>query len=189
MDISKEISSLYDEYKQRALDIPFETDVLTGCLQREMLFKAIDAQEFDSVPIGLIYFEAIGMGHVTDMHGPLVGDELLCRMTSNIHDVLRDSMRIYRIHYNGFLIVFPRCTDFELAQFIDDWLSLQVKRNKEQDKFICVSAVGSAWSSGNTDFFELFNAAHAVFGEDKRRKDMIYSPAAVLKADERAKGL
>src|SRR5262249_13393629 len=120
-------------------------DELTGLLNRQAfdghLQRALEEARTYSNTHALCYIDLDQFKIVNDTCGHLAGDELLCRVTTVLHDSMRDSDLVARLGGDEFGILLPRCTLEEAERLVRSFhRALQKFRFQWRDKTFAIGA-------------------------------------------------
>ncbi len=112
---------------QKALELALmqqaSHDSLTGLRNRSEGEKALATQvatcQRQRVPLGLCFFDLDHFKQVNDLHGHLVGDQVLVRVAEHLSGCLRASDALFRWGGEEFLVLLPGVQHHDMAPLVE----------------------------------------------------------------------
>lgn len=170
---ARNISSQHElEIKLQRLS---ETDPLTGIFNRRKFLEQLDRcfRKFKRYnrPTALIIFDIDHFKQINDSFGHSTGDKVLCRLTKDCAQQLRQVDCLYRIGGEEFAVLLPEtnaenaCQQAERLRQVSEQLRVEVRQSSVK---ISISVGVSEFADADTSIEDVMKRADARLYEAKR---------------------
>ena len=158
-------AEIANDQNVRKMKVMSSTDLLTGVFNRNAMNNRISEDvsgtNLIKKPFGVFFIDVNGLKTINDTRGHLAGDNLLKDVASALKELKSDSIEIYRVGGDEFLIITPGTSS---ADFIR--MEEELKKNCERPDRAHF-AVGSCHSAEHDDIRKAMQIADARMYEVK----------------------
>jgi diguanylate cyclase (GGDEF)-like protein/PAS domain S-box-containing protein len=163
-------------------------DPLTGCLNRRAFFDAVQPMlgesQQDESSVSCLMVDSDHFKQINDSYGHSVGDEVLRRIASTLHNVVGDSGLVCRYGGEEFCVVLPKQDSRSAASLAEETRKAieQLRFENNEGLQLTVSIGVSQLESGDVDATAIIKRADQslyVAKELGRNRVVVYDPMVV----------
>lgn len=156
----KQVMKKQQENAQNLIWHQAHFDMLTG-LPNRVLFEKLKKESFETAlnnhsKLGFLYIDLDKFKHVNDVHGHLVGDELITHVAKRLKNCIRPIDNIARLAGDEFAIILNQITDLHIVDNISNRIleSLSQPYVINYNKISITASIGSSTFPEDTDNIE-----------------------------------
>lgn len=122
-------------------------DGLTGLYNRNFCRENLGKLDITARPVGMIYMDMDNFKLYNELYGESIGDQVLCWCAKQLQEAADDSMKVFRMGANEFLIITAEDNKDKLISFAKQIQKIMLETTEDKPKVIqlITFSIGIAW--------------------------------------------